>query len=136
MERLSPIAKLPTRAHQYDAGLDLFSADYYSILPGERAIIKTGVKMTIPDGFVGLIWDKGGIAKNGIHSMAGVVDAGFRGELTVNLINLSQDIYNIAPGQKVAQIIIQKIELPEIIEEKINDETDRGKDCFGSTGLF
>lgn len=136
VERLSPIAKLPTRSHQYDAGLDLFSADYYSILPGERAIIRTGIKIAIPDGYAGLIWDKGGIAKNGVHSMAGVVDTGFRGELTVNLINLSQDIYNIAPGQKVAQIIIQKIELFEIVEEKIADETDRGEGCFGSTGLY
>lgn len=136
VERLSPIAKLPFRAHQYDAGLDLFSADYYSLMPGERVIIKTGVKMAIPDGCAGFIWDKGGIAKNGIHSMAGVVDAGFRGEITVNLINLSQDVYNIAPGQKIAQMIIQKIEFPEIIEEKIINETDRGEGCFGSTGLY
>jgi dUTP pyrophosphatase len=134
--RLSPVAKLPTRARQNDAGLDLYSADYYSLMPGERAIIKTGIKMAIPDGFAGLIWDKGGIARDGIHAMAGVVDTGFRGEVTVNLINLSQDIYNIAPGQKVAQLLIQKIELPDIIEEEIINDTDRGSGCFGSTGLY
>lgn len=136
IERLSPIAKLPSRAHQCDAGLDLFAADYYSIFPGEQAIIKTGVKMAIPDGCAGFIWDKSGIAKNSMHSLAGIIDAGFRGELTVNLINLSQDIYNISPGQKVAQIIIQKIELPEIVEKKISDKTDRGEGCLGSTGLY
>ncbi|MBU4347391.1 dUTP diphosphatase [Candidatus Parcubacteria bacterium] len=136
IQRLSPIAKLPTRARQSDAGLDLYSADYYSLFPGERAIIKTGIKMAIPDGFAGLIWDKGGIARDGIHTMAGVVDAGFRGEVTVNLINLSQDIYNIAPGQKVAQLLIQKIELPDVVEEDIIDATDRGEGCFGSTGMY
>lgn len=134
--RLSPVAKLPIRARQSDAGLDLYSADYYSLMPGERAIIKTGIKMAIPDGFAGLIWDKGGIARDGIHTMAGVVDAGFRGEITVNLINLSQDIYHIAPGQKVAQMLIQKVELPDIVEEKIIDETERGEGCFSSTGMY
>lgn len=134
--RLSPVAKLPTRARQSDAGLDLYSADYYSLMPGERAIIKTGIKMAIPDGFAGLIWDKGGIARDGIHTMAGVVDAGFRGEVTVNLINLSQDIYNIAPQQKVAQLLIQRVELPDIIEEEIIDATERGEGCFGSTGMY
>ncbi len=134
--RLSPVAKLPTRARQSDAGLDLYSADYYSLFPGERAIIKTGIKMAIPGGFAGLIWDKGGIARDGVHAMAGVVDSGFRGEVTVNLINLSQDIYNIAPGQKVAQLLIQKIELPDIIEEEIINDTDRGSGCFGSTGMY
>ena len=92
--------------------------------------------MAIPGGFAGLIWDKGGIARDGVHAMAGVVDSGFRGEVTVNLINLSQDIYNIAPGQKVAQLLIQKIELPDIIEEEIINDTDRGSGCFGSTGMY
>ena len=136
LERLSPTVKLPTRAHQSDAGLDVYSNDYYSLLPRERIIIQTGIKIAIPDGYVGLIWDKGGIAKDGIHTIAGVIDSGFRGEVTVNLVNLSHNIYNIAPGQKVAQMLIQKVEFPEIVEAEVDNQTDRGEGRFGSTGLF
>lgn len=136
VERISPLAKLPRRAYESDAGFDLFSADYYTLMPGEHAIINTGIKIIIPEGLVGLIWDKSGIARQGVHTMAGVVDAGFRGELTVNLINLSHDIYNISPGQKIAQLLIQKVEIPEIIEGEVNHDTDRSEGCFGSSGIF
>lgn len=136
IEKISHSAKLPTRAYEHDAGIDLYSADYYSLFPGDFTIIKTGIKIAIPNGFAGLIWDKGGIAKTGIHSMAGVIDSGFRGEITVELINLSHDIFHIAPGQKIAQLLIQKTETPEIIEEHIADNTDRGNGRFGSSGLF
>jgi dTMP kinase len=136
IERLSPTAKLPTRGHAYDAGLDLYADDYYTLMPGEKTMIKTGIKTAIPAGHVGLIWDKSGIAQTGIHSMAGVIDAEYRGEILVNLINLGQDLYNIAPGQKIAQMLIQKIELPVMIETKIDDQTSRNDNGFGSTGLF
>lgn len=136
VERLSSLAKLPTRAHESDAGLDLYSADYYSIFPGEKIIVQTGIKIAIPEGYAGLIWDKSGLARAGLHSIAGVIDAGYRGEIIVSLINLGQDIYHIAPGQKIAQILIQKIEAPQIVERKISDQTDRSKNGFGSTGLF
>jgi len=136
IERLSPTVKLPTRTHRDDAGLDLYSADYYSLLPGERTIIKTGIKIAIQPGFVGLVWDKSGLARDGIHALAGVIDAGYRGEVTVNLINLSHDIYHIAPGQKVAQLLIQKVEFPVIMEGEVDDQTDRGEGRFGSSGLY
>ena len=68
--------------------------------------------------------------------MAGVIDSGFRGEITVNIINLSKNIYHILPGQKIAQIIIQKIETPIIVEEKIDDLTDRDEERFDSSGMF
>lgn len=136
VEKISSWAKLPTRAYKHDAGLDLYSADYCFLAPGRYSIVKTGLKMAIPAGFVGLVWDKGGLAKSGIHSLAGVIDAGFRGEVTIELVNLGQDIYHISPGQKIAQLLIQKIELPEIIEDYITDETDRKDGRFGSSGLF
>lgn len=136
VERLSPNAKLPIRPHEHDAGLDLFSLDYYSLAPGERTNIRTGIKIAIPTGYVGLIWDKGGLAKEGLHTMAGVIDAGYRGEVLINIINLGQTIAQIAHGQKIAQLLIQKVELPKIIESKIEDETTRGEGRFGSTGLF
>ena len=136
VEKISSWAKLPTRAYEHDAGLDLFSADYYSLLPGDCVNIKTGLKMAIPEGCAGLVWDKGGLAKSGIHAIAGVVDAGYRGEITVQLVNLSQDIYHIAPGQKIAQLLIQKVELLEIEEASITNNTDRKENRFGSSGLF
>ena len=136
IEKVNNNAKLPQKAYEDDAGLDLFSADYYSLLPGENMNIKTGIRMAIPRGFAGLIWDKSSIAKAGIHTMAGVIDSGYRGEIMVNVINLSGDIYNIAPGQKIAQILIQPIARTEIIETKIEDETERNDGGFGSSGLF
>lgn len=135
-ERLNPAAKLPTRAYNHDAGMDLYAAEYYSLPPGGRAVVQTGIRLAIPAGYAGLVWDKGGVAKDGVHAIAGVVDAGFRGEVTVNLVNLGHDLYHIAPGQKIAQLLIQKIETPVIEERPINDDTHRGAGRFGSSGLF
>lgn len=137
VERLSPAAKIPTRSHDTDAGLDLYACEAQNIFPGERAIIKNGIRIAIPAGYVGLIWDKSGVAaKAGMHTMAGVIDAGYRGELAVNVVNLSRDVYRIEPGQKIAQLLLQKIELPQIIEGRVDDDTQRGPNGFGSTGLF
>ena len=136
VEKISPWAKLPSRAYEHDAGLDLYAADYYSLIPKDRVVIRTGVKIAIPPGNAGLIWEKGGVAKNGIHTIAGVIDSGYRGEITINLVNLGHDIYHIAPGQKIAQLLIQKVESPEIIETRITDNTDRQDGRFGSSGLF
>lgn len=137
VEKISPLAKLPTRAHSDDAGLDLYATDYYTLMPGERATIKNGIRLEIPQGYAGLVWDKSGIStKNGIHTIAGVIDAGYRGEMAVNVINLSREIYNIIPGQKIAQLLIQKIETPQIIETTINKRTDRGESGYGHSGLF
>lgn len=136
VERINDSAKLPTRAHETDAGLDLYANDYYSIAPYGQSLISTGIKMAIPDGFVGLIWDKSGLANKGFKTMGGVIDSGYRGEIKVVFKNLSEDIYNIEPGQKIAQILIQKIELPGIEEDLVNDDTDRKNGGFGSTGNF
>ena len=136
IQRLDPAAKLPTRAYEHDAGYDLYSVEEITLKPGERAAARTGLKMAIPAGCVGLIWDKGGPAVKGIHCLAGVVDAGFRGEVTVHLANLSREPYDIKIGQKIAQILVQKIEFPEIAEEEIADETERGAGRFGSSGIF
>lgn len=136
VEKISPRSKLPTRAYEHDAGLDFYSADYYTLEPGNRVDVHTGIKIAIPAGCAGLIWDKSGVAKNGIHAIGGVIDAGYRGEIIINLINLGQDIYHIAPGQKVAQLLIQKVENPEIAESKLSDNTDRGSGRFGSSGMF
>ncbi len=136
IERLSPFTKLPTCAHAGDAGLDLYANDYATLHPGDIVGIKTGLKIKIPEGYVGLIWDKSGLARIGIHTLGGVIDSGYRGEIVVLIKNSSHDIFHIAPGQKIAQIIIQKVELPKIIEEKISDKTERSEKGFGSSGMF
>ena len=135
-ERLRPSAKIPTRTHASDAGLDLYAAENYSIPAYGQAAINTGIKMAIPLGFVGLIWDKSGLANQGFKTMGGVVDASYRGEIKVIFKNLSEDIYNIEAGQKIAQLLIQKIETPSVIETKIEDEAERGDKGFGSSGLY
>jgi len=136
IEKLHPEAKLPQRAHSGDAGYDLYSVDYYSIPPYAHILVSTGIKMAIPEGHVGLIWDKSGIAFEGIKTMGGVIDSSYRGEIKVIIKNLSEEMYNIIPGQKIAQILIQAILDFPISEEIIQDETERATGNFGSTGKF
>jgi dUTP pyrophosphatase len=136
VERLSGGAKLPTKAHAGDAGYDLYSSDYYSIAPYGQALVSTGIKMAIPFGHVGLIWDKSSLASNGLKTMGGVIDENYRGEIIVVVKNLSEIDYNIVPGQKVAQILIQEVADFEISEEEISDSTERQAGGFGSSGKF
>lgn len=136
IQRINSRAKIPTRAYEGDAGYDLYSSEYHSINPGAQVNIKTGIKMAIPANTAGIIADKSGVALAGIHTMGGVIDAGFRGEVSVNLINLGQDIYHISPGQKIAQLILKLIATPDIHEMELEDDTERGTGEYGSSGLF
>lgn len=136
VEKISPQAKLPQKAHEGDAGYDLYANDYYSIAPYAHALISTGIKLAIPEGYVGLIWDKSGIAFEGMKTMGGVIDSNYRGEIKVIIKNLGEEIYNIVPGQKIAQILIQTVADIKIIEEDIDGETERQANGFGSTGKF
>jgi len=130
-------AIIPHYAHQGDAGMDIFSAEDAVIKSGEIKSVKTRVKMELPEGFVALVWDKSGLAlKNGIKTMAGVIDSGYRGEIGIVLANLSGRDYKIEKGQKIAQMLVQKAERAEIEEVKNLNETPRGAGGFGSTGLF
>ena len=133
--KINSEAIIPNYANKNDAGLDLYSAEDFVLKPGERRAFKTGVKMEIPEGYVGLVWDKSGLAVNdGIKTMAGVVDAGYRGEIKIVLINLSNQNFEIKKGQKIAQMLIQKIEHPEIEIVEFLSESGRGESGFGSTG--
>lgn len=130
VQRLTTTAKLPTKSFEHDAGVDLYTNDYYSILPGEKATLTTGLKIAIPVGYAGLIWDKHSIAQSSIHTLAGVIDADYQGEIFITLINLGSDIFNISPSQRIAQLLIQKVESPIIVEEKLNSSTERGDSNF------
>lgn len=133
---LSATAKVPTYAHVGDAGMDLFADEAVTIPQGTRAQIKTGVAFAIPEGYVGLIWDKSGIShKGGLKTLGGVVDAGYRGEVLVGLINLSDTPYEIEKGVKIAQMLIQRVERLDIECVETLDDTTRGAQGFGSTGI-
>ena len=125
----------PYYANPGDAGIDLRSSVDLVIMPKEKEIVPTGIKMAIPDGFVGLVWDKSGYAaKNSIKTMAGVIDSGYRGEIKVVMINLGNEDFKISKDMKIAQILIQPVVRARIIEKDSLDETTRGEKGFGSTG--
>ena len=136
VKKLHPEAKLPAFAHATDAGMDLFVTEDITLAPGERTSAPTGIAFAIPSGYVGLIWDKSGVAqKRGIKSLGGVVDADYTGEVFVGIVNLSQEEQTFAAGDKVAQLLIQKVEHPDVVEVDNLEETERGEGRFGSTGV-
>jgi dUTP diphosphatase len=138
VKRTNPAAKLPVYQHPGDAGMDLFAAEDMTLGAGEVKAVPTGIKMAIPDGYVGLIWDKSGISLQGVHRLAGVVDAGYRGEVKVVMVNLGKVPFVFKQGQKVAQMLIQPVEAVEVVDvgEADLDETARGAGGFGSTGHY
>lgn len=135
IKKISFDAVLPSYAHVGDAGLDMYSNENVLIQPGESIKVKTGISAEIPEGFVGLIWDKSGISINhNIKTLGGVIDSGYRGEIMIGVINLGKDIYTFQKGHKVAQMLIQKIEIVDIVEVDELTDTFRGENGFGSTG--
>lgn len=136
IKKLNPEAKLPKFGYSDDAGMDLFSVEDIAIISGEKAEVRTGVAVEIPNGYAGLLWDKSSVANKNIHVVAGVFDAGFRGEYRVLMVNLGRENIEIKKGQKIAQVLIQKIEHPEIVEVDELSESERGLGRLGSTGEF
>lgn len=135
VQKISPSAKLPNRAYNGDAGMDIFSCEDCILDAGSKKIIGTGIKVAIPEGYAGFIWDKSGLAVDyGLTTLAGVIDSGYRGEVKVVLMNLGTNSYQVKKHQKIAQLIIKKIERPEMIEAML-DDTERGERGFGSSGL-
>lgn len=136
IKKLNSTAVLPSYAHDHDAGMDVYADEDCIIKVGERRLISTGIAMAIPSGYAGLIWDKSGIAsKHGLKTMAGVIDASYRGEIKILLNNLSNQDYFIEKGTKIAQMLIQKVEQKEIVEVFELEDTARGEAGFGSTGM-
>jgi dUTP pyrophosphatase len=136
IQRAHADAILPCYANFGDAGLDLFSCEGAIIKAGEQALIATGVKMAIPTGYVGLIWDKSGLAaKSHVKTMAGVIDSGYRGEVKVVLRNHAKTDFKVEKNTKIAQMLIQPIVSAEIEEAHELDSTERGAGGFGSTGV-
>jgi dUTP pyrophosphatase len=135
VKKLHPEAKLPTYAHIGDAGMDIYAIEDTEVPPGEVVKVRSGLSMEIPEGYVGLCWTKSGLANNHkIKISSGVIDSGYRGEVLLGVINLGEDSYTFKKGDKVLQMLIQKVEHPEIIEAEELSESTRGTGGFGSTG--
>ena len=138
VSRLNDDAVLPTRAHDGDAGLDLYACESAHIGPGERWSVGTGVAVEIPDGHAGLVLPRSGLAKkHGITlvNAPGLIDSGYRGELRVLLLNTDPaDIFRVAPGDRIAQLVISPIVLAQPVESASLAESVRGEGGFGSSG--
>ncbi len=135
-KKLREDAKLPEYEHEGDAGMDVFSVEAVVLEPGARHAISTGIAIAVPDGYVGLVWDKSGRAlKEGLSTMAGVIDSGYRGEVQIVVLNTSTEPIQIEAHQKVAQILIQSVLSGMVTEVVELDDTTRGEGGFGSTGL-
>ena len=126
---------IPQYAHAGDAGADITASEKIAIPPRERTLVSTGVRLEIPEGYVGLLWPRSGLAvKKGIDCGAGVIDSHYRGEVKVLLFNHSDNEFQIEPGDRIAQILIQKVERVEFhLVDQLN-ETARSDAGFGSTG--
>ena len=136
--RLSEAARPPLRAHSGDAGCDLFAAETARLEPGERASVGTGIAVEIPDGSAGLVLPRSGLAaKHGISvvNAPGLIDAGYRGEVRVLLLNTDRDEpFEIAPGDRIAQLVIVEVGDADPVEVDSLAESVRGEGGFGSTG--
>jgi len=134
VKKIRDDARVPTRAHHDDAGIDLYSCGEHIVSPHMTTMIPIGVAFELPVGCVGLIWDKSSIGSKSITTLGGVIDAGYRGEVSIMVHNLLDTPYIFEHGHKVAQMLIQKVELCEIEEVYVLEDSVRGEGGFGSTG--
>ncbi len=141
--RLDRDLPMPSRAHDGDAGVDLCSAVDIELAPGRRALVPTGIAVAIPHGMVGLVHPRSGLATRvglSIVNSPGTIDAGYRGEIRVALINLDPEVpIVLRRGDRIAQLLVQRVELPELVEVTSFDEaglgdTSRGEGGHGSSG--
>jgi len=138
IQRIDGSARMPEMAHPGDSGFDLFASETVSLKPGERKLVPTGIKVSLPAGFEAQVRPKSGLAlKHGISVLntPGTIDSGYRGEIKVILVNLGEQEYKVEKGKKIAQIVFARVECPEIAEVSELDETKRNEGGFGSTGL-
>ncbi len=140
VRRLHADARLPSRAYPGDAGLDLYAVDGVTLAPGERASVGTGIAVEIPEGQAGLVLPRSGLAaRHGISvvNAPGLIDAGYRGEIKVLLLNTDRrEACTIDAGDRVAQLVLVRVEAPEVVEVDALAVSERGAGGFGSSGGF
>ncbi len=138
LQRLDKHLPMPQRAHRGDAGVDLYAAEDVTLAPFQRSLVGTGVALALPLGTVGLVHPRSGLAaKQGLSivNAPGTIDADYRGEIKVSLINLDPETpIEITRGMRIAQLLVQKVELCDFMEVEELDETERGMGGHGSTG--
>ena len=139
IKRLDPSVELPSYAYEGDAGLDLRSAEDVTLAPHERRLVSTGLAIAIPEGYAGFVQPRSGLALREGLSMAntpGLIDAHYRGELKVCAVNLDDSTpIRITRGERIAQLVIQRVPVVQLLEVEELDETDRGEGGFGSSGV-
>lgn len=135
VKKLDPLAILPKRGSEYAAGYDLFNFGVFYIPPGERLLINTGISIALSTDTYGRIASRSSLSLKGIDVGAGVIDCDYRGEIKVLLINNSKDVFVIQPNTRIAQLIIERIYTPPVVEVLELDSTNRGEGGFGSTGI-
>jgi dUTP pyrophosphatase len=138
VQRLDPAARLPVRAHDDDAGYDLHALEPVTLAPGARAMVRTGIAIELPAGHAGLVLPRSGLAAR--HGVAlvnapGLIDAGYRGELRVLLLNTDRELaFEVAPGDRIAQLVVVAVAAPEVVEADALAASARGEGGFGSSG--
>jgi dUTP diphosphatase len=136
--RLREDARLPARAHDGDAGLDLYAVDAARLGPGERASVPTGVAVEIPPGYAGLVLPRSGLAaRHGIAlvNAPGLIDSGYRGEVRVLLLNTDrEEEFEVKPGERIAQLVVTPVTEAEAVEVGELEASVRGEGGFGSSG--
>lgn len=138
VRRLDPAARLPVRAHEDDAGYDLHALEAATLAPGQRAMLRTGIAIELPPGHAGLVMPRSGLAaRHGIAlvNAPGLIDAGYRGELCVLLLNTDgAAAFEVSPGDRIAQLVIVAVAAPAVVEADALAATVRGEGGFGSSG--
>lgn len=134
VKKLYEDTKLPSYSHPGDVGLDMYSRESITLLPGDQHIFFVGFALEFPEGYAAIVKDKSGMAKKGLHTMGGVYDAGYRGEYNVQLMNVGKEAYAVEIGDKIAQLILFPVTIATLEEVAMLSESSRGEGRFGSTG--
>lgn len=137
VQKIHNDAKLPLQARHGDAGMDLFSIDTIEIKPGHRKMVKTGIKIELEEGYEAQVRPRSGLAlKYGVTVLnsPGTIDAGYRGEIGVILINHGQEVFAVEKSMRIAQLVIQTIPTVELVEVEELSQSERGEKGFGSSG--
>ncbi|WP_428897938.1 dUTP pyrophosphatase [Parelusimicrobium proximum] len=134
VKKLNPEALLPHRAHETDAGADLFAVERTALPPKAVTKVKTGIAIELHEGTAGFVWGKSSVESKGIKAMAGLIDQPYRGEILICMYNLNDTEFIFEKGQKVAQLVVMPVATPKFTESAELSETERGHGGFGSTG--
>lgn len=134
IKKLTPEAVLPSKAHTTDAAFDITTNESYAFQPGERHTFTTGFAAEFPSEYVALLRDRSSLGSKGIQVLAGVIDASYRGEWKVVLLNTSTEPYEIKAGERIAQCLMVPVPAFEVVEVDELGESDRGTGGFGSSG--